>query len=219
MSLKQLLQQDSIVTLGGGTVHEDITPDVIRDDLSGLRRVIAYWRVYPDKFVDYLCSLNPNNTFKFYFYQRVYLRCMMRYRHVYLVCPRGFSKSFLAVLALMLKCILYPRCSIFVVSSGKEQSAGILLSKMQEICKLIPALEKEIVWDTRKDNTARTRSTRDSVVYTFKNGSSLENIALTEKTRGRRFQSGLIEEAASLDNQDILNEVVLPQRIMWGLVG
>lgn len=114
----------------------------------------------------------------------------------------------------MLKCILYPRCSIFVVSSGKEQSAGILLSKMQEICKLIPALEKEIVWDTRKDNTARTRSTRDSVVYTFKNGSSLENIALTEKTRGRRFQSGLIEEAASLDNQDILNEVVLPTLVV-----
>ena len=95
----------------------------------------------------------------------------------------------------------------------KEQSAGILSSKIQELCRLIPALEREIIWDTRKSNTARTRDTRDSAVYTFKNGSSLENVAMTEKTRGRRFQSGLMEEAATLD-QDMLNEVILPTLVV-----
>ena len=84
---------------------------------------------------------------------------------------------------------------------------------MTEICRLIPALEKEIIWDVRKSNTARTRTTRDSVIYTFKNGSSLENVALNEKTRGQRFQAGLIEEAASVD-QDLLNEVILPTLVV-----
>lgn len=112
----------------------------------------------------------------------------------------------------MLKCILYPGAKIFVVSAGKEQSASILSSKVQELCRLIPALGNEVVWDTRKEKGTKTSSTRDSVVYTFRNGSQLENIALTEKTRGRRFQSGLIEEAAMIEDATLLNEVVLPEK-------
>lgn len=102
---------------------------------------------------------------------------------------------------------------ILLETKGIFESASILSSKLTEICRLIPALEKEIIWDVRKSNTARTRTTRDSVIYTFKNGSSLENVALSEKTRGQRFQAGLIEEAASVD-QDLLNEVILPTLVV-----
>lgn len=90
----------------------------------------------------------------------------------------------------------------------KEQSAQIVQGKVMEICKLIPALEHEIIWDTR-GTKARTSQTKDSVIYTFKSGSTLENVAASEKTRGRRFQSGLLEECVSLD-QTILNEVLIP---------
>ena len=90
----------------------------------------------------------------------------------------------------------------------KEQSASILSSKVQEISTLIPALGDEIIWDTR-GTQARTSQTKDSVIYTFKNGSTLENIAATEKSRGRRFQAGLMEECVGID-QDILNNVILP---------
>lgn len=210
MALADLLKVERQIS---NPVREEITPERIADDVPKLKKLIAYWRVYPDKFVDYLCSLNPNNRFKFYFYQRMYLRAAMRYKHVYCVYPRGYSKSFLAVLCLFLKCVLYPGSRIFVVSGGKEQSASILSSKASELCKLIPALENEIVWDTRSEKTARTRSTRDSVVYTFKNGSELSNVALSEKTRGQRFQAGLIEECASID-QDLLNEVILPTLVV-----
>lgn len=115
MSLESILNVASTTK----NVHEEITPEVISANAAKMRELIAFWRVYPDKLVDYLCSLNPNNSFRFYFYQRVYLRAMMRYKHVYLVCPRGFSKSFLAVLALVLKCMLYPGSRVFVVSGGK----------------------------------------------------------------------------------------------------
>lgn len=67
MSLESILH----VASENRVVHEEITPEVIADNLPKLRQLIAFWRVYPDKFVDYLCSLNPNNSFKFYFYQRV----------------------------------------------------------------------------------------------------------------------------------------------------
>lgn len=102
----------------------------------------------------------------------------------------AYSKSFLAVMCLMLKCILYPGCKIFVVSGAKNQSASILTEKVQEICKLIPALSNEIIWDTR-GIAAKTAFSKDSAIYTFKNGSTLENVAANENTRGRRFQSGL----------------------------
>lgn len=81
-------------------------------------------------------------------------------------------------------------------------------TKVQEICALIPAMSKEIIWDTR-GTTARTSQTKDTVIYTFKNGSTLQNIVAGEKSRGLRFQSGLMEECVSID-QDILNNVIIP---------
>ncbi len=120
MSLKSILEKD--LGIMQKNVCEELSPEKIKEDMPLLKDLISYWRLYPDRFVDYLCSLNPNNTFKFYYYQRVYLRAAMRYKHVYCVYPRGFSKSFLAVLCLMIKCILYPGAHIFVVSAGKEQT-------------------------------------------------------------------------------------------------
>lgn len=93
----------------------------VRKNLSTYQHIIAYWRVYPDKFVDYLCILNPNNKFKLYFSQRIYLRLAMRYRNMYAVFSRGFSKSFLAVLSLMLKAILYPGANLITVAEGKNR--------------------------------------------------------------------------------------------------
>lgn len=66
----------------------EVTTDRIRACMPEMRKLIAYWRVYPDRFVDFLCSLNPNNTFKMYYFQRVYLRIVMRHKLCYCVFPR-----------------------------------------------------------------------------------------------------------------------------------
>lgn len=202
MSLANLLNKKEVQE------KKTVNEDSILQHSDKLRELIAYWRVYPDRFVDYLCSLNPNNTFHFYFYQRLFLRAAIRHQYVYATFVRAWSKSFMSVLCLMIKAILYPGAKIFVVSGGKEQSAGILSEKVSELCKLIPALEKEIVWDTR-GTRARTAQTKDSVIYTFKNGSTLGNIAARETTRGKRFQSGLMEECVGIDQQ-MLEEVIVP---------
>lgn len=173
-----------------------------------LRKYIAFWREYPDLFVDFLTrganTEVKEGEFHFYFYQRVFLRCVMRHQYVYAVFPRAYSKSFLSVMALMVRCILYPRANLFVTSGGKEQAAGILKDKVNEICTLIPAFDREI--DRRR---GKTLEGKDYCKYVFKNGSTLDNIAARESSRGKRRHGGLIEECVGVDDQ-ILREVIIP---------
>ena len=173
-----------------------------------LREYIAYWREYPDMFIDFLQTGEngqiPESGLKFYFYQRVFLRAAMRYKYVYFVFPRAYSKSFLSVLVLMIRCILYPRAKLFVTSGGKEQAAGIIKEKVDELCNLVPALNREL--DRRP---GRTRTSKDYCIFMFKNGSYFDNIAATEKSRGKRRHGGLVEECVGVDGK-ILSEVIIP---------
>lgn len=168
------------------------------------RQYIAYWREYPDMFVDYLLEMGNPQNFHFYFYQRVFLRIAMRYQYVYAVFPRAYSKSFLSMMTLMIRCVLYPKCKLFVTSGGKEQAAGIVKEKVQEICTLVPAFRREIDWGRGK-----TLEGKDYCKYVFKNGSYFDNIAARESSRGKRRHGGLIEECVGVDGT-ILSEVIIP---------
>lgn len=114
------------------------------------------------------------------------------------------SKSFLSIMALMLKAILYPGCELFITTGGKEQAASITMSKVEEICKLIPALQNEIKWDR-----GATKKTKDSVEYVFKNGSKINILPAKESSRGQRRTGGLMEECVLID-QEALNEIIIP---------
>lgn len=103
-----------------------ISEERLKAILPSARQYIAFWREYPDLFVDFLQTGGDPDRKKdlnFYFYQRVFLRVSMRYRYVYMVFPRAYSKSFLSVLVLMIRCILYPGAKLFVTSGGKERIA------------------------------------------------------------------------------------------------
>ena len=168
------------------------------------RQYVAYWREYPDMFIDYLLEMGNPQNFKFFFYQRVFLRIAMRYQYVYAVFPRAYSKSFLSMMVLMIRCVLYPKCKLFVTSGGKEQAAGIMKEKVQEICTLIPAFKREIDW-----SRGVTLEGKDYAKYVFKNGSYFDNIAARESSRGKRRHGGLIEECVGVDGK-ILSEVIIP---------
>lgn len=129
----------------------------------------------------------------------------MRYKYIYGVFPRGWSKSFLAVLILMIRAILYPGCRLFSTAGGKNQAASILQEKIQDICKKIPAFSKEIDWS----RGGGTKAGKDYVSYKFKSGSTIENLAARESSRGQRFHSGLIEECIGVD-QNALQQIIIP---------
>ena len=185
------------------TKKTGLSEERIRAQIPIIRDYVAYWREYPDKFVDFLCGSNPEN-FHLFFYQRVFLRAVMRHRYAYATFPRAYSKSFLSVLILMLRCVLYPGAHLFVTTGGKEQAAGIAREKAEEICKLIPGMKNEIDW-----SRGATKASKNMVEYIFKNGSKLDIIAAQQSSRGKRATGGLMEECILID-QTLLNEVIIP---------
>ena len=199
MALKDLM---SLVSTGDNK-KMGLSEERVNAIIPVAREYISFWREYPDIFVEFLCGNNPNN-FKLYFYQRVFLRAVMRHRYAYATFPRAYSKSFLSVLVLMLRCILYPGSHLFVTTGGKEQAAGILKEKQEELCKLIPGLQNELDLSRGK-----TKTSKDNIELLFKNGSKLDIMAARQSSRGKRATGGLMEECILID-QTLLNEVIIP---------
>ena len=108
------------------------------------------------------------------------------------------------MMVLMLRCILYPGSELFVTTGGKEQAASITIAKIQEICRLIPALNNEINWQR-----GVSKKSRDDVNYVFKNGSKINILAAKESSRGQRRTGGLMEQCVLID-QTALNEIIIP---------
>jgi hypothetical protein len=83
---------------------------------------------------------------------------------------------------------------LFSTAGGKEQAAQILQDKIQDICNKIPAFSREIDW-----SRGASKESKDYCKYILKNGSSIENLAASERSRGRRMHAGLIEECVGVD--------------------
>ena len=201
MSLQNLLDLSSEHNLG---IKQGISEERLKNQLPYLRNMIAFYREYPDLLVDFMLQDNNPNKFQFYFYQRIFLRVVMRHKYVYATFPRAYSKSFLSMMVLILRCILYPGSHLFVTTGGKEQAASITIAKVEEICKLIPALNNEINWDR-----GVSKKSKDDVKYVFKNDSSIDILAARQSSRGQRRTGGLMEECVLIDG-DLLNEVIIP---------
>lgn len=112
MSLAQILKQNQTQRQ-----KDEVTEERLKECLPQLRALISFYREYPDIFIDHIKG--PDCTFKFRYTQRVFLRAIMRHRYTYATFTRGFSKSFLSVMALILKAVLFPGSHLFVTTGGK----------------------------------------------------------------------------------------------------
>jgi len=175
MSLQALLD----LSQTKGMKKIGISEERLQQQLPHLRHLISFYREYPDLLIDDIKG--PDCKFKFYFYQRIFIRIVMRKRYVYATFPRAYSKSFLSMMVLMLRSILYPGSHLFVTTGGKEQAASITVAKIEEICKLIPALYNEINWER-----GVSKKSKNDAKYVFKNGSSIDVLAAMESSRGQR---------------------------------
>ena len=199
MSLQNLLDISSSKMK---SAKQGMSEERLKEQVPHLRTLIGFFREYPDLFIDFIKG--PECEFKFLFYQRIFLRVIMRHKFTYATFPRAYSKSFLSMMALMIRCILFPGAQLFVTTGGKEQAASITIAKVDEICRLIPALNKEINWER-----GVSKKSKDDVKYVFKNKSCLDILAARPSSRGQRRTGGLMEECVLIDG-DILNEVIIP---------
>ncbi|MDK2900934.1 MAG: hypothetical protein PWQ45_1520 [Thermosipho sp. (in: thermotogales)] len=164
------------------------------------RELCSYFRHYPDRFIDFI---QPEDAkIKLYFYQRIYLRIMFRYRKVFITATRGTSKSFLQNLAFVLLCIMYPRTKLFCCAPGKEQAARITQECLDDIFEFFPLLKEEVkIFKREKDYTK----------LVFYNGSKYDVVQMKDSSRGGRRFGGAIEEIGDKKfDGDILNSVVIP---------
>ena len=83
-----------------------ITEDFLERNESLFQQYSAYFMLYPDLFLDIIAT--KDCPIKFYFYQRVMLRAMMRFRYFYGTFTRATSKSFLAIISQYLACMFLP---------------------------------------------------------------------------------------------------------------
>ena len=113
---------------------------------------------------------------------------------------RAFSKSFLSILVMYLRCIFLPRSKLFICADVLRQAVKIAKEKLNEIWFFFPLLKRELLTDNMST---------DYVNLTFYNGSVLDVVGVATSTRGGRRHGGIIEEAATIDGTE-LSEVVLP---------
>ena len=187
------------IVIEKGTI---LTEDRIDEHYELYTKYINYFTAYPDKFIDLITPKSSN--FRLYPFQRIFLRASMRYRYHYCTATRAFSKSFLSILVMYLKCIFLPKSKVFLCAPGKEQGTKITMEKLTEIWDLFPLLKKEIVGEGNFGGDYV-----NLVRIVFRNGSMLDIVSASDAQRGGRRSSGIIDEVRDHDG-DLLNSVVLP---------
>lgn len=146
------------------------------------QRYCNFFSAYPDIFLDIIKP--KDSAFSLFFYQRIVLRAVMRYKEIYLTAPRAFSKSFLIILGSILQCIFNPGTKRFICAPAKNQSAQIAKEKIVEIYDKFPLLRKEIIGGDISDTPGNFG--KDYVTLKFRNGSVFDVVGALDSQRGGR---------------------------------
>lgn len=170
-----------------------------------LRELFHIFSTYPDIYLDVITPEGSN--FKLFFYQRIVLRAIMRFRDVFGTACRAFSKSFITILGMILQCIFIPGTKRFICAPNKNQSAQIAKEKILEIYDRWPLLKREILGSEISDTPGNFG--KDYVTLKFRNGSQFDIVGALDSQRGGRRNGGLIDEVRDHEEQPI-NEIVLP---------
>ena len=182
-----------------------LNEDYLEKNKDKIGEMMSIFSAYPDVFIDFITPETTN--MRLFFYQRITLRAVMRYKDVYITAPRAFSKTFITILGLMLQCIFMPGTKRFICAPGKGQSAQIAKEKIVEIYDRWPLIRREIVGGDISDTPGNFG--KDYVTLKFRNGSQFDVVAPLDSTRGGRRQGGLIDETRDHEEAPI-NEIVLP---------
>lgn len=182
----QVQKKDGIPLEKGVTLTEDF----VRRNYNVISDYINYFMAYPDLFLDLIKPQDSN--FSLFFYQRIVLRAIMRYKEVYVTACRAFSKSFLSILGIMLQCIFIPGTKRFICAPNKSQAAQIAKEKIMEIYDKFPLIRREVIGGDVSEMPGNFG--KDYVTLRFRNGSIFDVVGALDSQRGGRRNGGLIDE-------------------------
>ena len=182
-----------------------LNEDYLEQNYDKLGEVLSQWTAYPDVYLDMIAPDDSN--FTLFFYQRITLRAVMRFKDIYITAPRAFSKSFITILGMILQCIFIPGTKRFICAPNKNQSAQIAKEKIVEIYDHWPLIRREIIGGDISDTPGNFG--KDYVTLKFRNGSQFDVVGALDSQRGGRRHGGLIDEIRDHEEQPI-NEIVLP---------
>ena len=197
----QLAQREGI-SLEKGVI---LTEEFCKQNEQLITDYANFFTAYPDLFLDLITPLDSN--FSLFFYQRIILRAIMRYKEVFITACRAFSKSFISILGIFLQCIFIPGTKRFICAPNKNQAAQIAKEKIIEIYEKFPLLKKEVIGGEISDTPGNFG--KDYVTIKFRNGSQFDVVGALDSQRGGRRNGGLIDEIRDHD-ETALNEIVLP---------
>lgn len=193
MTFKSNLTDNSIllgkkdgIVIDKGVVLTESYLESIQNDLE---EEISIFSAYPDIFLDIITP--ENEEISLFFYQRIMLRALMRFKEIYWIACRATSKTFLSILALFLQCVLMPNTKRFIVATYKVQAAKVAKEKIIEIYQHWPLLRREVVGGDISETPGNFG--KDYVTLKFRNGSQLDVVG-GDGTRGLRRNGGLLDE-------------------------
>ena len=201
---------DSNIKVGkreGTTIDKGVilNETYLQDNKKNIGDVMSIFTAYPDIYLDLIKP--QDSSFTLFFYQRITLRALMRFKDIFVTAPRAFSKSFITILAMILQCIFIPGTKRFICAPNKTQAAQIAKEKIVEIYDRWPLLRKEIIGGEISDTPGNFG--KDYVTLKFRNGSQFDVVGALDSQRGGRRHGGLIDEVRDHEEGPI-NEVVLP---------
>lgn len=168
------------------------------------KMLISYFRRYPDMFLEFITDGDAG--IELYYFQRVYLRILCRYKNVFITATRGTSKSYLQILAVLIMAVLYPGLRRSVLAPTKSQASAISQEKIDDIFRHFPALKNEV---------KKYRKEKDFTEVEFYNGSIFNVVTMSSSSRGGRRHGISVEEICDDKfDEDILNSVILPIKII-----
>lgn len=169
-------------------------------NLPKYKDFISWMRWYPDEFLDLLKP--PTGGINLHTDQRLMLRTLCRYYHVYGCFPRAYSKTLIEVLAMFIAAISHPNIALSLTAQTKDAALLLLESKVTEILRFYPLLENEII---------RYNFSKAKAEIVFKNNAKINVLANHVNSKGQRRHRMNIEESVLLDNEtyeDALEPIV-----------
>lgn len=207
---KQSNQSGTEFDLNNPDSHKVVKPKVVENPKEWEKQ-IWFWRTHLDIFIeDYLSS--NDRKIKLFDYQKVIARQCGECSNVKDVEARSLGKTWKMALILASIAILYSECPILVVSKTQKQ-ACLTLKYLKTLAGKYPNLQRELA--------CPVRITKDGGYVEFKNGSTIEALAMNNdgsNLRGLRKKVILIDESAWVKSE-VIKAVLVPilsfKRDIW----